>query len=91
MRRHGTEPSSAACVAAHGRCLANEVERAEACFALGQVRRLSGGVAGRTAQMNMQSGQTGRGGGLFSNLWVQLALLVIAAIILVSLAAKFIW
>jgi hypothetical protein len=41
--------------------------------------------------MNMQSGQTGRGGGLFSKLWVQLALLVIAAIILVSLAAKFIW
>lgn len=40
--------------------------------------------------MNMQSGQTGRGG-LFSNLWVQLALLVIAAIILVALATKFIW
>jgi hypothetical protein len=40
--------------------------------------------------MNMQSGQTGRGGP-FSNLWVQLALLVIAAVILVGLAAKFIW
>ena len=40
--------------------------------------------------MNMRSGQTGRGG-LFSSLWVQLALLVIAAIILVALAAKFIW
>jgi hypothetical protein len=54
------------------------------------VRRLSGGVAGRTSQMNRQSGQTG-GGGLFNNLWVQLALLVIAAIILVALAAKFVW
>lgn len=40
--------------------------------------------------MNMQSGQTG-GGGLFNNLWVQLALLVIAAIIMVALAAKFVW
>jgi hypothetical protein len=40
--------------------------------------------------MNMQSGQTG-GGSLFNNLWVQLALLVIAAIILIALAAKFVW
>jgi hypothetical protein len=40
--------------------------------------------------MNKQSGQTGPGG-LFNNLWVQLALLVIAAIILIALAAKFIW
>ncbi len=90
MRRHGREPSSAARVAAHGQRLANEVERVKACFPLGQVRRLSGGVAGRTPQMNMQSGQRGRGG-LFSNLWVQLVLLVIAGIILVALAAKFIW
>jgi hypothetical protein len=59
-------------------------------FPFWQVRRLSGGVAGRTSQMNMQSGQTG-GGGLFNNLWVQLALLVIAAIILIALAAKFVW
>ena len=40
--------------------------------------------------MNMHSGQTG-GGGLFNNLWVQLALLVMAAIILIALGAKFIW
>jgi len=40
--------------------------------------------------MNKQSGQTGPGG-LFGNLWVQLALLVIAAIILIALGAKFIW
>ena len=42
------------------------------------------------AVMKGSFGRTGRGG-LFSNLWVQLALLVIAAIILVALAAKFIW
>ena len=40
--------------------------------------------------MNMQSSQMNHGG-LLSNLWVQLALLVIVAAIVVALAAKYLW
>jgi hypothetical protein len=40
--------------------------------------------------MDMQSGQTGRHG-LINNLWAQLALLVVGTIILIALAAKFLW
>jgi hypothetical protein len=41
-------------------------------------------------KMNMQSSETGRGGPLY-NLWVQLALLVIATVVLIALAAKYLW
>ena len=40
--------------------------------------------------MNMQSGQTGRGG-LLSNLWTQMALVAIVAIVLIAFAVKYIW
>jgi hypothetical protein len=40
--------------------------------------------------MNMPWSQTWRSG-LLRNLWVQLALLVIVAIVLVGLAAQYIW
>jgi hypothetical protein len=30
-------------------------------------------------------------GGLLSNLWVQLALLLIGAVVLIGIAAKFLW
>jgi len=40
--------------------------------------------------MNMQWSQTWRSG-LLRNLWVQLALLVIVAIVLLALAAQYIW
>ena len=40
--------------------------------------------------MNTQSGQMGRGG-LLSNIWLQLALLCIVAVILIALAAKYLW
>jgi hypothetical protein len=40
--------------------------------------------------MNMQSGQSGPGG-LFNNLWLQLALLVIGAVVLLVVAAKYLW
>jgi hypothetical protein len=40
--------------------------------------------------MNMQSSQT-TGGGLLSNLWVQLALLIIGTVVLIGFAAKYLW
>lgn len=40
--------------------------------------------------MNMQGGQAGRGS-LLNNLWVQLAALAIVVIILIVLAAKYLW
>jgi hypothetical protein len=40
--------------------------------------------------MDMQSGPTGHGG-LSNNLWMQLTLLVVGAIILIAFAAKFLW
>lgn len=40
--------------------------------------------------MNMQSGQTGRGG-LLNNFWAQMALLAIVVIVLIALAVKYIW
>jgi hypothetical protein len=40
--------------------------------------------------MNMQGGQTSHGS-LFGNVWVQSALLVIVAVIVVALAAKYLW
>lgn len=41
-------------------------------------------------QMNTQSGQAGRGG-LLSNFWAQMAVLAIIMIVLIALAAKYIW
>jgi hypothetical protein len=38
----------------------------------------------------MQSGQAGRGG-LLNNIWAQMALLAIVGVILVAVAAKYIW
>jgi len=40
--------------------------------------------------MNLQSNQPGRGG-LLSNFWVQIAALVIVVVVLIALAAKYIW
>ena len=40
--------------------------------------------------MNMQSSQAGRGG-LLNNLWVQLAAVAIVVVILIVLAAKYLW
>jgi len=40
--------------------------------------------------MNMQNGQAGRGG-LLNNLWLQFGLLAIVVIVLIALAAKYIW
>ncbi len=40
--------------------------------------------------MNKQSSQAGRGG-LLNNLWVQLAALAIVVVILIVLAAKYLW
>ena len=40
--------------------------------------------------MNTQSGQSGRGG-LLNNLWLQLALLVIGTVVLLVVAAKYLW
>jgi len=40
--------------------------------------------------MDMQSSQTGRDG-LLSNFWAQMALLAIVVVILIALAAKYIW
>jgi len=41
--------------------------------------------------MNMQNSQTSHGGGLLSNLWVQLALLIIGTLVLIGFAAKYVW
>ena len=51
---------------------------------------LGGNVAERKPQMNMQSSQAGRGG-LLNNLWVQLAAVAIVVVILIVLAAKYLW
>jgi hypothetical protein len=40
--------------------------------------------------MNMQTGQTGRGG-LLDSFWAQMALLAVVVIVLIALAAKYIW
>jgi hypothetical protein len=47
-------------------------------------------LGGRTLQMNMQSGQTGRGG-LLDSFWAQMTLLAIVVIVLIALSAKYIW
>jgi hypothetical protein len=40
--------------------------------------------------MDMQSGQTGRGG-LMNNLWAQLAILAVVVVVAVVFAAKYLW
>ena len=40
--------------------------------------------------MKIQSGQTGRGG-LLNSFWAQMALLAVVGIIVIALAAKYIW
>ena len=47
-------------------------------------------VAGRNPLMDTQSGQTGRGG-LLNNLWLQLALIAIGTVVLIVVAAKYLW
>ena len=40
--------------------------------------------------MDTQSGRTGRGG-LLNNLWLQLALIAIGTVVLIAVAAKYLW
>ena len=46
-------------------------------------------LTGRSSPMTMHSDNKGRG--LINNLWVQMAILAIVIIVLIALAAKYLW
>ena len=78
---------SATHAAAHRQRLAWTVERVEAVCVLGKAPPFERWCRREVPQMNMQSGR----GGLLNNFWAQMALLAIVTVIVIALAAQYIW
>ena len=76
-------------VAAHRQRLANRIEQVKTVSIPWADPPLSGGVAGRTPQMNTQNAP--EHSGLLDNLALQLTLLAIVFVVLIALASRYIW